>query len=468
VEIKTRSGLQTKYRAALVSAKHGEYFEAEVGSEEWFDAVPRANRGHVLAQAVVLDADYVLFTESVAGRRLYSVLVHVTQAQREIFAGSIDKWKDLVVWARKDLEIDGPPPEVPPAFSTRSRRVLRTHLRLYRAVMKLIKNQFEEHQWPLPPVRLFKSLVQVFYNKMKGGIDGNTQYVKAISGHAKREFALNLETKIILRSVKHLVVNTAIAHRIIGMELHSRPVDGAAAWIKQKVSRGDPMVKKALQLSCELADHAFRLQKNPQLDILGDDDPAEGHAERYATVSSEDLLTYRQHKILKDKLSVEKQREWYSQDDLARKIRFNFKSEPAEHMLKVNNRKCKECPANSSSCDHKLTPLQRCCIMCADGTPAKICSRCEVPLCSKPRAYDRRGTASCHVRFHELQTLELTTGALEKLKIKAEKKRLLNNKENAIAKRKEYSAKKRRLKDANAAGTPVPGTPGAGEELAVV
>jgi len=81
-----------KYRAASVNAKHGQYFEAKVGTEAWFDAVPRANRGQVLAQAAVLDADYVLFTESVGGRRLYSVLVHVTQEQRKIFADSIDKW----------------------------------------------------------------------------------------------------------------------------------------------------------------------------------------------------------------------------------------------------------------------------------------------------------------------------------------------------------------------------------------
>ncbi len=60
VKIKKLFRKETTRQAYGVRASYGSFFEAELGSDKWFEAVPFANRDQVLAQAVALDLEYVL------------------------------------------------------------------------------------------------------------------------------------------------------------------------------------------------------------------------------------------------------------------------------------------------------------------------------------------------------------------------------------------------------------------------
>lgn len=403
VEIKTRSSVEMQIRAAEIRTDYGPYFQVECGSNDWFRVVPRANRGQVLAQAAALGVDYVLFTESIAGRRLFSALVHVTGEQRKIFADSIEKWKHLIEWATESLESAGPPPSPPDAFSPRARKVLSSRLRLWRAVRKLIK----ERGRPLYPVRLFKCLIQVLYNKMKGGIDGSTQYVKAISGHRKKEVPQSMELILILRAVKHIFVNSAIALRILNTKLDDEAsLKTLRSRLADSESMNDTTFKLCMQLLCAASRSRSNAANLPSENLVEED--------------SEQQLSETEVRTIQEAIKAYTQKKRKIED-----MQTSFNVKPAWKRLR-----------RSKNHDHKLARIentgntgqlvkkqkQGICAACARHT-CFYCTTCLIPLHGAMvncNSKEREGTAGCFARWHRNDFVKLTAAAKEDLKRKRE------------------------------------------------
>ena len=420
-------------RAKDVREIYGRYFEVNVGSEGWFKSVPRDNRGQVLAQAVTMDCDYVLFTESVPGKRLYSALVHITEDQRSVFASSITKWEHLMTWALDSLDRNGPPPQVPNAFTQVSQKVLESHLRLWRAVRKKINRKGR----PLTPVKIFKCLIQVYYNKVKGGIDGNTKYIKGITGLAKKEVPMTMEKKIVVRAMKHLFVNAVIAHRILQTNLVDVEDEQDVGKIVKKATSGESMNSMMDDLFLDLARHAADLRSevcsrteqmnNEEEDMSG------------SVIAESELTDFRSTVRDRTWTSLEQSHEYFN-NGVSKRIRCSEK---------VPHRCVKMCKIPYSG--GKMRTKQKKCILCTRKTTTK-CFICEVALCMEPDEEERESTLTCYERWHRNQTLEMTNKSKRRLREAREKKN------------DSYKRRKRRLSESSSSITSVSSTSSITEE----
>lgn len=207
-----------------------------------------------------------------------SCLVRVTEEHRKTFSTGLEKWKHLMDWVYPCIDIEGPPPEAPAAFGANDAYVLGTHIRLWRALKKLLRN----NGGPVHPVRIFKSFAQVLYNKLKGGLDGNTQYVNALTAIAKPEFYLNLEQKLVLRAIKHQIVNAALIRRCWSVHFEAERTGKAPYSLHQfrMMSKGDESMstftlelgREVLNKSRELLAERMRAKHRASTESCGVED----------------------------------------------------------------------------------------------------------------------------------------------------------------------------------------------------
>jgi len=406
IEIKTRSSLQMQWRAANIAKEYGTYFQVQCGSEDWFKVVPRANRGQLLSQAAALGVDYVLFTESTAGKRFYSALIHVTTMQRRHFANSIMKWSHLMDWATDSLDSSGPPPSPPDAFSSRAQKVLSSHLRLWRALRKSIK----ENGRPLYPVRLFKCLIQVFYNKMKGGIDGSTQYVKAISGHRKKEVPQSQELIIILRAIKHIFVNTVIALRILGTDVQNEP---SLQTLRTRLGNTESMNDMTLKICMQLLSAAKRSRDTCSTSFPSNQAENDANQDSPTQLSEHEVQGIQSaiETLLKKRNRVETVQEKFNTLPTWKRLRLSQRHGHSKHDLE-------RIPKSGTGYPQQI------CAACSRDT-SYYCKTCKVPLHLDidVNAKERVGTAGCFSRWHNNENVKLTALAAKDLEKKREKAR---------------------------------------------
>eukprot|EP00187_Rhodella_violacea_P009188 CAMPEP_0174887212 /NCGR_PEP_ID=MMETSP0167-20121228/2462_1 /TAXON_ID=38298 /ORGANISM="Rhodella maculata, Strain CCMP736" /LENGTH=232 /DNA_ID=CAMNT_0016123593 /DNA_START=71 /DNA_END=769 /DNA_ORIENTATION=- len=115
---------------------------------------------------------------------------------------------------------------------------------------------------PLWPIALVISAAQVFYNKLKGGLAGSTQHVRSITAKSKAEAPMNIEQRLVSRSIKQGAANSFTLYRYRKI-LHEMST-GSLSWKDINYFRD-----KCNKLECittftvNLADHADFLASRP-------------------------------------------------------------------------------------------------------------------------------------------------------------------------------------------------------------
>ena len=259
VEIKVRSSRDLINQARDVRQARGSYFAAAVGDDAWWDGV--LEKGQILHQAAVLGLDHVLYVvasyDGAASGLEYAVLVTVSEEQRQIYLASIAQWKGLMKWAHDWLEVDGPPPPPPLAFTSQDAYILSSHLRLWKAVWGLIRR----NNGPIAPIACFKSAAQVAYNKAKGGLDGNTEYVAEITGKSNPRMPCDMESKLVLRTIKQVVVDSCLLWRLL--QVKEPVLRSNVKAIRRQCREQCPMFQFADGLVLELVQDAERRARSP-------------------------------------------------------------------------------------------------------------------------------------------------------------------------------------------------------------
>jgi hypothetical protein len=230
---------------------YGRLFHCVVGDATWWLAVPREHRGQVIQGAAVLGLDYTLYVVADVGKFMYACLCKVSAAQRRKYLDAIQKWHTLMDWALDSVLVSGPPPAAHNAFTPATRYVLGTHLRVWRAVRKLV----HKNKGPILPARVFKTLGQVIYNKLKGGINGSTQYVQVLSASQPVPFH-DVHKMLAFRALKHATINAFILWRI---HLVSLKTWSTIQGFRNHANAQGPLSAFCLELSVELFQYAKHL-----------------------------------------------------------------------------------------------------------------------------------------------------------------------------------------------------------------
>jgi hypothetical protein len=288
-------------------------------------------------------------------------------------------------WAHECVNRDGPPPLPHDAFSDIDKYILSTHLRTWRAMRKAVKTD-----GPLYPVRIIKAYMQVYYNKLKGGIDGNTWYVNAISGKVKQEFKLSVELRVALRAIKHIVVNTAIVTRIIAHA--DAPQWTTIAQYRARVNRLCPSISSfTFQLSKDLAKKALEVRVSKKRTAA-----AHGEMTDKVVSASPAELKEIQEKV-KDHYAKKRRRVTLLED-------FNH-GQLLNVRLDSSLRHCGVKIGTKTIAGGATKNLTLTCIVCGKEGAARRCKICGVSL----HMTDNKGQKKdCFYRFHCNKKLDMT------------------------------------------------------------
>lgn len=199
VEIKTSiasSSLDRALRVASVDVK-----TCIVGDAAFRSLVPREHTGQILHQMVVLSVRLVVYVSAAEVGVLYIVVIKSPQnILDQCLLVLKERAETCVSWAYKD------DPRIPTFADPRSRRVMKDRLSFWLTVNR--------HVWqngPFPPLKIFKHGAQSLYSKTKGGVDGATQFRAVLRSPTS---SLAWEQKIVLQTLKTLVVNAFLAWRM--------------------------------------------------------------------------------------------------------------------------------------------------------------------------------------------------------------------------------------------------------------
>ena len=155
----------------------------------------------VLQQALVLDASFAVYAVASETGMLYTVVLHITQDQKEAARFSIVQVaKDTIAWAHEQSST------IPTFISAEHREVVKSNLQFWNVV-----NRYVKANGPFQPLKLFKHAEQSFYSKTNGGVDGATQQRAVMRSSTSH---LQCEQKLVSQVLKTLSVNAFVAWRI--------------------------------------------------------------------------------------------------------------------------------------------------------------------------------------------------------------------------------------------------------------
>jgi hypothetical protein len=396
VEIKTRFAAHKRKDARDCAAEYGNggiYFTCTVGDERWWRAVPAENRGQVLHQAAVLNLNHVLFCVSAAdvqkGQLIMMCLVEVTDLQMATYELSIRKWKHLMDWAHECISTSGPPPKPHTAFTDEDSYIITSHLRLWRALRKLVR---ANNNLPIHPVYIVKCAAQVLYNKLKGGIDGSTQYVRALTSLAKPEIQTNMEQKLVLRTLKQITVNAGLLFRIRKVQADPTLRNWTAITdFRRHVNAQESIPAFAHELSLELLEYAGTLTNVVEEEAIvagpgGNMPPPTLSAEEIAD-ALKSLRKKRNLAIPQLNTGVHKQMRLMLHHQHNKAVRIGTK------VVKTGQ--------NTG----KRVPLQKRCVMCSGQSSFK-CALCGVVLHYTSCNGANNASRTCADRFHTNSVLQ--------------------------------------------------------------
>jgi hypothetical protein len=415
-EFKTRIAPEQVQKAQACRDKHGFEITCAVGDDVYWDAVPSSHRGQIIQQAAVLDVDWVVYVASCVASIRYYCFVKIPQDVRNAYVAALSKWSHLMDWAHESIDTDGPPPEPPQAFSEDDRVLISSRIRVWRALRKRIKREGQV----LYPVYIIKAWAQVMYNFMKGGIDGSTQYIEDISRSSSS--ILGLATKLNLRALKHMLVNSFLVWRK-GQVLMSRSRwQTIAQYRKYANNNTQPLKGFATSLVVELLRVAKYEKFVPPITLS--DNTEFGNQEGVAAVENTNVaaaptaeerrLFFQEHKLKSSSRASKRFRAYNS--NVGRKIRCTG-THKAEEIGKTVFQSGKQ--------KDKVRYLQATCALCSTSGATMKCKTCDVPLHSTAKAGIVAGE-SCFQRWHSLKQLK-RADSVKKRKSLDEKQTLGNN-----------------------------------------
>lgn len=199
VEIKTSVSDDSTLRALAVSAASIVY--CHVGDAIFHRHVPIDHVGQLLHQLVVLDVRHLVYVAATETGISYILIARVSDSIvnscRLILHSTCDQ---IVKWIHVT-------PLVPPTFlSSASKKTIEKELKFWTALnTKVIQ------QGPMEPVKLFRHGTQMMYSKLKGGVDGATQFRAILRSSST---SVGWEQKIVMQTFKNLFVNSFVAWRM--------------------------------------------------------------------------------------------------------------------------------------------------------------------------------------------------------------------------------------------------------------
>eukprot|EP00515_Schizochytrium_aggregatum_P005539 CAMPEP_0202046726 /NCGR_PEP_ID=MMETSP0963-20130614/1476_1 /ASSEMBLY_ACC=CAM_ASM_000494 /TAXON_ID=4773 /ORGANISM="Schizochytrium aggregatum, Strain ATCC28209" /LENGTH=1146 /DNA_ID=CAMNT_0048611395 /DNA_START=175 /DNA_END=3614 /DNA_ORIENTATION=+ len=370
VEIKTRVANQHLSAAEeKIVRSQSKYIMVSVNDDFWWALVKTEHRGQVIHQAMVLQLDYVLYCVAKPSGLLYVCLVHVPSDVRRSYFDAIEKWKHLATW------VESPEPEVPGAFDEDQRKVLMSLVPIWTVV-----NERVLERGPLAPVHRFRSAMQVVYNTLKSGIDGNTQYVAQLTNSSRNRLAFH--QLVALRAIKQLVVNSFVIFRCITVaQQQAEDFQGMThAQIRKACSKVGTLADFTHSLVLALFDRASLLVSTPQEDA---------QVPHMDTLSREQIDSILAQKPKHRKGMVA----FFNNPEKGARVRLN----PVNHMpLPLGSRQWT--PRGEAT---KRVPVQKVCAYCG-AMAAFSCSTCTVPLHVSLRGNQR---VSCFVSWHQRKVI---------------------------------------------------------------
>jgi len=385
VEIKTRFSREKIVRALRCAHEFGEgkiFFKCKVGDDCWWKAVPEENRAQVIQQAAVLGVNHVLFCVASDVNMIMMVLVEVSDEQKQIYENSIKQWSMLTDWLHDSLTDAGAPPKPPSHFSEEDKMIIASHVRIWRAMRKKIL----EEGGPLWPVYLVKCAAQVIYNKLKGGLDGNTQNVRALTSMAQAAVPTSIEQKLVTRGIKQAINNAACLYRIRAVYRKG----GRWATIKQfrqRCNKATTIVSYGKNLALELVNHAEVLATRPAPAV-----DAAGRASTVIPFSGEEILEL-QRAVKRHRRGIIEQFNSGQHKILRLTGGMIHKPEPiGSRIIKAGKHQ------------GKVKMQQQNCLECG-GDAANICVICTLPLHYR-RKRGQHGGVTCFYSFHSKDHLD--------------------------------------------------------------
>jgi hypothetical protein len=186
----------------------------KVGTDEYFNVIPRCYRGQVMHQMYVLKSNACLFIVAATGSTggqlceiLYTVLVLCTDDQ-------LHQWKSGLDNVLGDLLKVYVNPSPNPDWSYLEKNSnqedleeAKTNYKFLFAYHEMVKNgtSFDSG------VKRYLSAIVQYYDILKGGLDGNSNYTAQLQSE---RFSLSWNQKIVLHSVNQILANAFVASRI--------------------------------------------------------------------------------------------------------------------------------------------------------------------------------------------------------------------------------------------------------------
>lgn len=235
-----------------------------------------------------------------------------------------------------------------------------------------------------------KLMPQTYYNKLKGGIDGITQFVEKLTGHSKAELKTTIEQKLTIRTIKQLEAMAAILFRVRKVETGDR----SRRWSKVGEFRRHcnklpsiPMI--GMEISLGLLKRATDASK-----VTGVNNPDQGDV-----ASTNGMMTqYQATNLIAETKYAEKRRKkqfhYLSNDPRFKRMRLsaNLDHSPVRHDAKY------------ISSSNRIKCPQRACILCGRGV-VYSCPTCLVPVCVVGTPGSHHRTTSCNVKLHRSMRL---------------------------------------------------------------
>jgi hypothetical protein len=400
-EFKTKLAPNQVKKAEDVRSKYGSTFVCKVGDDRYWEAVPTEYRGQIIQQAAVLDLDWVVYACACKAQLRYVCFVNVPIEARKTYSESLTKWSHLIDWAHKSIDEDGPPPEPPQAFSPADRELLSSRFRLWRAIQKRMKK--DGHV--LYPVYIFKSWAQVMYNKMKGGVDGSTQFVEELS--RSTSLPSKLSTKLNLRALKHMVINSFIMWRIGKVKTSNSKWKTVFQFRNYGNVHTEPLKTFAFHLVAEILESAKEKFDNCRL---------RGPSQEMNESPSIDLSS--PIAVSKEERKAFFQENKLQENSRGKKRRLAFNTETGKRIRLGGGA-------------HLMVSIkQATCAICNVAATNK-CSTCEVPLHVSKKSGITNGM-SCYDRWHSVQILLANDSAKKRKKLDQKKQSIHEQPDTAI------------------------------------
>ena len=252
VEIKTSVSRASMDRALALATV--DTVTCTVGDQGFREYIPECHMGQILHQLVVLSVNYVIYVSAGEAGIMYIVVVHCSDAVRELCKSALDRIaKPAVFWAYEEN------PQVPPFADPASAVTLRGRLSFW----KIVYNHVKEND-AFPPLKLFKHGTQSLYSKTKGGVDGSAQ-ARAILRSSTS--SLKWEQKIVSQTLKTLAINAFIAWRMAEKEslLQSKEAFGSLEKFRASLNKVQSLADFIHDVSRELLAHAEILKRTDGL-----------------------------------------------------------------------------------------------------------------------------------------------------------------------------------------------------------